>query len=155
MVGYVKQHFFQCYRQFESIAHLNQLLLLWLERVADQRPLRQFSQAPAERFSAEAKALQSLPATDFDTRYHDLRQVCWDGYIEVRGNRYSVPESYCGQAVVIRLSLDDELTVYSPSGDAIAQHRLQVPQAGWRTVPEHHADLWQQTLSVQQRDLRV
>ncbi|WP_183331719.1 IS21 family transposase [Halomonas campaniensis] len=155
MVGYVKQHFFQRYRQFESYAHLNQLLLLWLARVADQRPLRQFRQTPAERFSAEAKALQSLPATDFDTRYHDLRQVGWDGYIEVRGNRYSVPESYCGQAVVIRLSLDDELTVYSPAGDAIAQHRLQVPQAGWRTVPEHHAALWQQTLSVQQRDLRV
>jgi transposase len=155
MVGYVKQHFFQRYRQFESVAHLNQLLQLWLERVADQRPLRQFRQTPAERFAAEVGAIQALPATDFDTRYHDLRQVGWDGYIEVRGNRYSVPESYCGQAVVIRLSLDDELTVYSPAGDAIAQHRLQAPQAGWRTVPEHHAALWQQTLSVQQRDLRV
>lgn len=36
MVGYVKQHFFQHYRQFESYAHLNQRLELWLERVADQ-----------------------------------------------------------------------------------------------------------------------
>ncbi|MDI5889499.1 hypothetical protein [Halomonas rhizosphaerae] len=56
---------------------------------------------------------------------------------------------------MIWLSLEDELTVYSQSGDAIAQHRLQMPQADWRTVPEHHAALWQQTLSVQQRDLRV
>lgn len=37
MVGYVKQHFFQRYRAFESVAHLSQLLLQWLERVADQR----------------------------------------------------------------------------------------------------------------------
>ena len=130
MVGYVKQHFFQRYRQFESLSHLNQLLQRWLERVADQRPLLQFRQTPAERFAAEVATLQALPATDFDTRYHDLRQVEWAGYIEVRGNRYSVPETYCGQAVVIRLSLDDELTVYSPAGDAIAQHRLQAPQAG-------------------------
>jgi len=123
--------------------------------VADQRPLRQFRQIPLERFMAEATALQGLPATDFDTRYHDLRQVGWDGYIEVRGNRYSVPDGYCGQAVVIRLSLDDELTVYTAAGDTIAYHRLQAPQAGWHTVPEHHAALWQQTLSVQQRDLSV
>lgn len=155
MVGYVKQHFFQRYRAFESVAHLNQLLHLWLARVADERPLRQFHQTPVERFAQEQEALQGLPASDFDTRYHDLRQVGWDGYIEVRGNRYSVPDTYCGQAVVIRLSLDDELTVYSAADEAIAQHRLQPSQAGWQTVPEHHAALWQQTLAVQQRDLRV
>lgn len=155
MVGYVKQHFFQRYRQFESVAHLNQLLGLWLERVADQRPLRRFRQTPAERFEAERTALQACPASDFDTRYYDLRQVSWDGYIEVRGNRYSIPEAYCGQPVIIRLSLDDELSVYSIAGDDIARHQLQDPHAGWHTVPEHHAPLWQQTLAVQQRDLKV
>lgn len=49
------------------------------------------------------KHLQSLPDTDFDTSYLDIRHVSWDSYIEVGGNRYSVPENLCGQPVSIRI----------------------------------------------------
>ena len=44
-----------------------------------------------------------------DTSYVETRHVGWDAYVNVRGNRYSVPSAYCGQMVTIRLSLDDEL----------------------------------------------
>ncbi|MBS8233347.1 transposase, partial [Marinobacter salarius] len=37
MVGYVKHHFFQRYRSFDSYAHLNQLLEHWLTTCAHQR----------------------------------------------------------------------------------------------------------------------
>ena len=37
-----------------------------------------------------------LPGTGFYTSYFDIHHVSWDGYIEVGGNRYSVPESLCG-----------------------------------------------------------
>ena len=37
LVGYFKQHFFQRYRDFESWAHLGQLLEAWLLEEADQR----------------------------------------------------------------------------------------------------------------------
>jgi transposase len=37
MVGYVKQNFFVRYREFESFAHLNQLLERWLRDEADPR----------------------------------------------------------------------------------------------------------------------
>ncbi len=81
------------------------------------------------RFTQEQPHLLALPASDFDTSYHNIRQVAWDGYIEVRGNRYSVPESWCGQPVSIRISLDDELRVY---GDdvLIATHLLAEKLAG-------------------------
>lgn len=81
--------------------------------VADRRELRQFRQTPEQRFTQEQEHLQPLPDTDFDTSYFDIRHVSWDGYIEVGGNRYSVPESLCGQPVPIRISLDDELRIYS------------------------------------------
>ena len=52
-----------------------------------------------------------LPAHRFDTSYVETRHVGWDAYVNVRGNRYSVPSAYCGQMVTIRLSLDDELSI--------------------------------------------
>ncbi|WP_459609662.1 IS21 family transposase [Dickeya oryzae] len=152
MVKYLKENFFVRYRQFDSLAHINQLLMQWIQTEADHRPLRQFDQTPAARFIQEQPHLQALPAGDFDTSYHDIRQVAWDGYIEVRGNRYSVPENWCGRPVSIRISLDDGLRVY---GDdvLIATHRLVEKQAGWQTVAAHHQPLWQQTCRVAQRAL--
>ena len=72
---------------------VNQLLEQWMADVADRRELRQFRQTPEQRFTQEQEHLQPLPDTDFDTSYFDIRHVSWDGYIEVGGNRYSVPES--------------------------------------------------------------
>lgn len=155
MVGYVKHHFFQRYRSFESYTHLNQLLEHWLNTYASQRVLRQFRQSPAQRFEEERSRLQPLPPTDFDTRYYDIRHVGWDAYIDVRGNRYSVPADCCGQQVTIRISLDQVLTVYDVNGQAVASHRLTDPRQGWQATPQHHQPLWQSVLPVQHRSLSV
>ncbi|EGY29540.1 Transposase [Candidatus Regiella insecticola 5.15] len=56
MVGYVKHNFFTRYRPFESFAHVNQLLAIWLAKVADRRHLRQFKQTPDSRFAEEKAA---------------------------------------------------------------------------------------------------
>ena len=109
LVGYVKQHFFQRYRDFESWAHLGQLLEAWLLEEADQRLHGTVKEVVAERFERERPALMPLPAHRFDTSYVETRHVGWDAYVNVRGNRYSVPSAYCGQMVTVRISLDDEL----------------------------------------------
>lgn len=67
-------------------------------------------------------------------------------------NRYSVPEALCGQPVSIRISLDDELRIYS-NEKLVASHRLCSASSGWQTVPEHHAPLWQQVSQVEHRPL--
>ncbi|EBX2707509.1 IS21 family transposase, partial [Salmonella enterica] len=107
-------------------------------------------ETPAQRFAQEQEYLQPLPDTDFDTSYFDIRHVTWDGYIEVRGNRYSVPEALCGQPVSIRITLDDELRIYS-NEQLMASHRLSSASSGWQTVPEHHTQLWQQVSQVEHR----
>jgi transposase len=155
MVGYVKHHFFQRYRSFDSYAHLNQLLEHWLNTYAQQRLLRRFRQSPAERFQEEQPQLLPRPETDFDTRYYDVRHVGWDAYIDVHGNRYSVPAECCGQRVTIRVSLDGELTVYDIRGQEVARHRMADRKQGWQTVAEHHEPLWQDVLPVQHRSLAV
>jgi transposase len=154
MVGYIKQHFFVRYRAFESWAHLNQLAEQWLAEEADPRLHGTVHEVVAERFKREAPALGPLPASRYDTSYRETRQVSWDSYIDVRGNRYSVPGELVGQTVIVRIGLADLLWVYHHDA-LVASHTLQTAQQGWATVPEHHARLWQATLKVHQRPLAV
>jgi hypothetical protein len=154
MMGYLQQHFFVRYRTFESWAHLNQLAERWLVEEADRRVHGTVHEVVAERFARERPTLGPLPAQRYDTAYRETRQVSWDGYIDVRGNRYSVPAELAGQAVAVRISLDDRLAVYA--GERLmATHTLQNARQGWVSVPEHHAGLWQTTLGVQRRPLEV
>lgn len=154
MVGYIKQHFFVRYREFESWAHLNQVAEQWLKEEADQRRHGTVHEVVAERFEREAPALVALPSSRYDTSYRESRQVSWDSYIEVRGNRYSVPARPSGQTVAVRIGLDDQLRVYE-GDNLVAQYRLQPAEQGWVTVPEHHTPLWQEALRVEQRPLQV
>jgi transposase len=154
MVGYIKNHFFVRYRNFESFAHLNQLALQWLEQEADRRLHGTVKEVVMERFKREAASLGPLPVTRYDTSYFEHRLVHWDGYIEVRGNRYSVPARFCGRMVTVRISMEGDITVYADDA-MIARHRLQSAAEGWVTVPAHHAVLWQQALAVERRELSV
>lgn len=154
MVGYLKQHFFVRYRAFESWAHLNQLAEQWLGEEADQRVQGTVREVVAERFEREAVKLQPLPSVRYDTSYQERRRVAWDGYIEVRGNRYSVPAQLVGHIVSIRLSLDGELRVYARD-ELVTRHRLQAATTGWVGLPEHQRQLWQSTLQVEQRPLQA
>lgn len=154
MVGYIKQHFFVRYRSFESGDHLNQLAEQWLAQEADQRIHGTVKEVVKVRFEREAPSLHPLPAVRYDTSYIERRRVGWDAYIDVRGNRYSVPDHLAGHTVLVRIGLDNRLRVYA--GDAlVAQHQLQTARAGWVTVPDHHQHLWEDTLRVQHRSLQA
>ena len=154
MVGYIKQHFFVRYRAFDSWAHLNQLAEQWLCQEADLRLHGTVKEVVAERFQREAPVLQPLPSLRYDTAYIERRQVAWDGYIDVRGNRYSVPGQLTGQTVAVHISLDGSLRVYA-GAVLVAQHALQAAAQGWVSVPDHHRQLWQSTLKVESRSLQA
>lgn len=155
MVGYLKHHFFVRYRQFESLAHLNARLEAWLREEADVRVHGTVKEVVIERFVREVPHLRPLPRVPFDTAYRENRIVAFDGYVEVRGNRYSVPDALCGQMVGVRISLDDDLAVFNAHGEIVARHRLQSAADGWVSVPAHHQRLWDATLNVERRDLAV
>ena len=152
MVGYVKHNFFVRHRAFESFAHLNQLLELWLRDEADPRVHGTVREVVAERFLREAPALSPLPAIRYDTAYRETRHVAWDAFVDVRGNRYSVPDGHAGRLVTIRIDFEGHLTIRD--GECVlAEHRLKPREEGWGIVPEHHAALWQKTLQVERRPL--
>jgi transposase len=154
MVGYIKGNFFVRYRAFDSWAHLNQLAERWLAEEADPRVHGTLNEVVTVRFAREQPTLGPLPRQRYDTSYRETRQVSWDAYLEVRGNRYSVPAAWAGQAVMVRIGLDESLRVYAGE-QLVASHTLQPARKGWVTVPEHHAALWRQTLGVERRPLEV
>jgi hypothetical protein len=109
----------------------------------------------AERFEREKVHLQSLPALRYDTSYFEYRQAAWDGYIDVRGNRYSVPATLAGQRVVVRIGLDGLLRIFH-ADQLVTSHWLRSRQAGWSTFREHQSEMWKNTLpAVEQRPLAV
>ncbi len=143
MVGYIKHHFFVRYREFDSWAHLNQMAEQWLREEADQRVHGTVKEVVAERFAREQGALKALPARRYDTAYHEQRMAGWDGYVDVRGNRYSVPGELAGRPVRIRISLDGVLTIYAQDQQTpVAHHPLASTPRVWLTVADHHSDMW-------------
>ena len=96
--------------------------------------------------------LGSLPVVRYDTSYREHRLVHWDGYIDVKGNRYSVPASLCGKSVAIRITLSGELFVYDDQV-LVAHHLIRPARNGWVTDLTHHRGLWSNTLKVELRDL--
>lgn len=141
-------------RSFDTLAHLNEVTQQWLAQVADVRVLRDFQETPRDRHAREQPQLLPLPACDFDTALVVYRHVNVEGFIAYRLNFYSVPWSYIGQVLPVRIHAD-EVIVYSIGLEEIARHRL-VPstQSGVRQLlKSHHPadDPNQRTVLLQQR----
>lgn len=141
-------------RTFDTLAHLNEVTQEWLAKVADVRVLRDFKESPHQRHAREQPHLLPLPACDFDTALVVYRHVNVEGFVAYRLNFYSVPWSYIGQVLPVRV-LEDEVIVYSIGLEEIARHRrLPGTQSGVRQIikSNHPADdPNQRTLLLRQR----
>jgi transposase len=141
-------------RTFDTLDHLNEVTQQWLANVADVRVLRDFKESPRQRYAREQPHLLPLPVCDFDTALMVYRHVNVEGFVAYRLNFYSVPWSYIGQVLPVRVSAD-EVIVYSIGLEEIARHRC-VPstQSGVRQIiKSHHPadDPNQRTLLLRQR----
>jgi transposase len=125
-------------RTFDTLEHLNEVTAWWLASVADVRILRDFKQSPLERHGVEQGHLLPLPTCDFDTAQVVYRHVNVEGYVAHRLNLYSVPWSYIGQVLPVRVT-EREVIVYSTGLEEIARHALlSSAQSGCRQVLRSH-----------------
>jgi transposase len=141
-------------RTFDTLEHLNEVTAQWLASVADVRVLRDFKESPLQRHTREQPDLLPLPACDFDTAVVVYRHVNVEGFVGYRLNFYSVPWSYIGQVLPVRI-MGDKVIIYSISLEEIARHQLVPnPQTGVRQlIKSHHpqGDPEQRTLLLKQR----
>jgi transposase len=141
-------------RTFETLEHLNEVTTWWLAEVADVRILRDFQESPQVRHQREQPLLLGLPAADYDTAVVVYRHVNVEGYIMHRSNLYSVPWSFIGQVLPVRVT-EGEVIIYSVALVEIARHPLVGRSAvGERhTIKSHHPadDPGQRALLLRQR----
>ena len=110
-------------RTFDTLAHLNEVTAWWLANVADVRHLRDLGETPLQRHERERPELLPLPTADYDTALVVYRHVNVEGFITHRLNFYSVPWTYIGQVLPVRIT-ESEVIIYSVSLDEIARHAL-------------------------------
>jgi transposase len=141
-------------RTFDTLEHLNEVTAWWLQSVADGRVLRDFKESPLQRHQREQPHLLTLPTCDFDTAQVVYRHVSVEGYLTHRLNLYSVPWSYIGQVLPVRIT-ESEVIIYSIHLEEIARHpRVPSTQTGVRqTLKNHHPadDPGQRALLLRQR----
>jgi len=141
-------------RTFETLAHLNEVTAWWLAHVADVRRLRDFRESPQERYERERSRLLPLPACAFDTALVVYRHVNVEGFVSHRLNCYSVPWSYIGQVLPVRVT-ETEVIIYSTGLDEIGRHQLLpgTVTGARQVLKSHHpaADPAQRTLLLRQR----
>src|SRR5271154_6823799 len=141
-------------RTFDTLEHLNEVTAWWLQSVADVRILRDFKESPLQRHQREQPLLLPLPTCDFDTALVVYRHVNVEGFIAYRLNFYSVPWSFIGQVLPVRV-IADEGIIYSIGLEEIARHRrVSSTQSGVRQLTKSHHpqdDPGQRTLLLQQR----
>ena len=126
----------------------------WLRDDADARLHGTVREMVCERFKSEALHLHPLAQGRDDASYREQRFVHWDGYVDVRGNRYSVPDHLSGSTVEVCIGLRGELAVYAGE-QVVTRQRVRSASGGWVTMHGHHWGLWQKALSVEGRDLTV
>lgn len=125
-------------RTFESLEHLNEVAIHWLATVADPHVMRDFKESPRDRHERERPHLLPLPTRDFDTALVVYRLVNVEGFLTQRLNFYSVPWSYIGQVLPVRIT-DGEVIIYSIGLDEIARHALiPTPRTGVRQLIKSH-----------------
>jgi transposase len=125
-------------RTFDTLEHLNEVTQEWLANVADIRVLRDFKESPRERHAREQPHLLPLPTCDFDTALVVYRHVNVEGFVAYRLNFYSVPWSYIGQVLPVRV-IEDEVIVYSIGLEEIARHhRVPSTRSGVRQIVKSH-----------------
>jgi transposase len=110
-------------RTFDTLEHLNEVTAWWLQNIADVRRLRDFKETPLQRHQREVSQLLPLPRCDFDTALMVYRHVNVEGFVTHRLNFYSVPWSYIGQVLPVRVT-DSEVIIYSVGLEEIVRHPL-------------------------------
>lgn len=122
-------------RKFEDWMHLNREALAWCDKV-NAAYSNKLHASRRELFAAETPALKPLPIWIPEVYVLHHRIVDVEGYVNVRGNRYSVPFKLIGRRVEVR-ELAESIEVYDGPRKVASHARVAEPLNTRLTAPEH------------------
>jgi transposase len=122
-------------RAFDDFAHLNREAIVWCDAV-NARHSNKLHASRRELFAAEIPLLKPLPIWIPEVYVLHHRIVDVEGYVNVRGNRYSVPYPLIGRQMEVR-ELAERIEVYD-GPRLVASHARALEPLDLRfTLPEH------------------
>ena len=132
-VKYVKSNALKG-RTFESLGAINEHLRWWEKNVADCRIHGTTKKQVAPYFEAvEKSALKPLAPGLFPCYEEGQRRVHRDGFVEVKGAYYDVPEEYIGRQVWVRWEAA-MVRLFNQQMEPIGSHRRLQPGQFTRTL---------------------
>jgi len=134
-VKYVRRNF-EPLRKFRDLVDANAQLQQWVMSVAGNREHGTTRVAPLTRFAQTEKALlKPLPVNPPDLATWAIAKVHGDCHVQVQKRRYSVPYTFVGKSVDIRLS-ETTVRIYHQH-ELCATHPRQKHPGHRSTVDEH------------------
>jgi len=111
-------------RTFRDLADLKAQLAVWMNTVADLRPIKRMKRRTRlELFAEEQPLLRPLPRHPYDTARVVYKPCDIEGFIAWESNRYSLPYEYVTELLPVRIT-STELFVYKADLTCIARHAL-------------------------------
>jgi transposase len=143
---YIRDSFFAG-RSFSDLREMNQAAEKWCLCVAGTRIHGSTRQRPLDLFQrVEATALRPLPPQPFKAVSWTQGKVAPDCHVQVARTLYSVPYSYVGQTLAVRIS---ERTVELYLGQTLVKTHLRLTsgrrQTDWSDYPAEKARFYQRT----------
>jgi hypothetical protein len=125
-------------RTFRDLADLKAQLTLWMDTIADLRPLKRMKRRTRmELFAEEQPLLRPLPRHPYDTA-RVLYKLCdIEGFMAWEGNWYSLPYEHVTELLPVRIT-ENELFVYKSDLSCIARHALLPRGAQRQSVLDGH-----------------
>jgi len=122
-------------REFQDLEDLRAIARWWLKEKSDLHIHDTTRHAPLELFSQER--LQPLPPHPYDSSEVALRVCDPDGFIQFETNYYSAPSEHIADILSLKAT-DQEILIYSPELELIAQHQRYPAGLGQRVEnPDH------------------
>jgi len=122
-------------REFQDLEDLRAIARWWLQEKSDLHIHDTTRHTPLELFSQER--LQPLPPHPYDSSEVALRVCDPDGFIQFETNYYSVPSEHIADILSLKAT-DQEILIYSPELEIIAQHQRYPAGLGKRVEnPDH------------------
>ncbi len=123
-------------RTFDSYEHGQGHLTRWRDEVANVRVHGTTRRRPVDLFEEERRALRPLPDEAYEVCVFGQYRVRKDCHVHVDSNYYSVPYSFVGQRVLVRVS---EQEIHVVVDDVtVAQHPRARGKGISVTNPEHY-----------------
>lgn len=122
----------------QSLEELNELLLAWCERSAQQKKVPHSHETIYEAWLGEKHALHALPATDYEACKTVECRVSKISTITFDRNQYSVPCSYVGRQVWVKGFVDQVIVV--AQNQVIANHKRNYDEGGIYLKLDHYLE---------------